>query len=83
VRIPGLGSDRNGQWFGFDQPVHRDWLFWVVCALDLALVVVGIAMSHHSITGSLLALVGGPLVLGCFGGAARNLARGWRAEMPD
>jgi hypothetical protein len=67
---------------GFDQPAHRDWLFWVVGVTCACGAVTGVSLGGVEWWTGASELVGGTALGGLILGSLRELVRGYRERDP-
>ena len=69
--------------YGFDVPLHRDWLFWSLLPLA-ALVAILAVVTGRAQPGEAVLQIGGALTIaGVLLGSVRELVRGFREPRED
>ncbi len=63
--------------FGYDDPVHRDWLFWTVLTISVLGVGAGIVVEGAR-WQNIFQISGGTLIGGLVLGSIREVVRGYR-----
>lgn len=64
--------------YGFDVPVHRDWLFWSLLPLAALVAILGV-VTERAQPGEAVLQIGGALTIaGVVIGSVRELVRGFR-----
>jgi hypothetical protein len=69
--------------YGYDVPVHRDWLFWSVLPIA-AMIAIFSVMTGRAQPGEAVLQIGGALTIaGVLLGSVRELVRGFREPHED
>ena len=64
--------------YGFDVPVHRDWLFWSVLPIAAMLAVFSVTTGRAQPGEAVLPIGGALTIAGVLLGSVRGLVRGFR-----
>ena len=69
--------------YGFDVPVHRDWLFWSVLPIAAMLAVFSVTTGRAQPGEAVLQIGGALTIAGVLLGSVRELVRGVREPHDD